>query len=314
VPVVVLIIAGLLLDRSLGEPSKFHPLVGFGRLANGIEKQLRGLIAVSPENGTALRLLGALGWLLLVTLPTALMAWLLSGLAFWLAMPLSVVVLYLCVGARSLEEHARAVAEPLYKSDLELARQRLGYIVSRETRQLDKRALIRGTVESVLENGSDALLAPLFWFALAGAPGVLLYRLANTLDAMWGYRNDRYRCFGWAAARMDDLLNWLPARLCAFSYALAGSLQPALRCWRSQGGLCDSPNGGPVMAAGAGALSVRLGGHARYHGRDVVKPELGEGREVDIVDIEGALRLLRRATWVWIAAVALIEYLLWLLR
>lgn len=310
-PVSLIVIAGLLLDRLLGEPAKFHPLVGFGRLANAVETLLRPPVTAAQVSPVEVRLLGMVGWLMLAALPTVLFGWVLSSLGPWLSALLSLLVLYLCIGARSLEEHARAVAAPLCRGDLATARQQLGRIVSRETANLDEAAVARGTVESVLENGSDALLAPLFWFAVAGAPGALLYRLANTLDAMWGYRNPRYRHFGWAAARLDDLLNWLPARLCAFSYALAGRWKAALRCWRQQARFCESPNAGPVMASGAGALGVRLGGPACYDGVEVMRPTLGEGRAATAADIEAAVRLVRRATAIWVCCIALIEVLWW---
>ena len=183
---------------------------------------------------------------------------------------------------------------------LDEARKRVGYLVSRQTSELDSTAVARAATESVLENGSDAVFAALFWFAVAGAPGALLYRLANTLDAMWGYRNARFNAFGCCAARIDDALNWLPARLTALSYALLGQTRQALRCWRTQAARWESPNAGPVMAAGAGSLQVALGGPAVYHGHLEVRPVLGEGRAPQASDIQRALTLVRHGVRLWL--------------
>jgi adenosylcobinamide-phosphate synthase len=156
----------------------------------------------------------------------------------------------------------------------------------------------------VLENGNDAVFGALCWFALAGAPGVIVYRLANTLDARWGYRNPRYRDFGWAAARLDDVLNYLPARLTALTYAHLGKPLRALECWWRQAGAWESPNAGPVMAAGAGALGVRLGGPACYAGQWRARPPLGNETAPQLADIEGGLRLIRQGVAIWLAVLA----------
>lgn len=296
----------LILDALCGEPRRWHPLVGFGLLVDRIESRLyRHSDSPRQQQGA-----GLLGWLVLALLPALALGWLtglLAALPGWLLAAVQVLVLSFTLGNRSLAEHARAVAAPLLAGDLAEGRRQLALIVSRDTASLDEAGATRAAVESVLENGSDAVLAPLFWFAVAGAPGALLYRLANTLDARWGYRNDRYLHFGRAAARLDDALNWIPARLCALSYGLVGNLASALYCWRHQAPLAASPNAGPVMAAGAGALRIRLGGPASYHGRDEWRPDLGSGRDPEPRDIHRALHLLWRAIILWLAVTAVAE-------
>ena len=216
----------------------------------------------------------------------------------------------MAVGGRSLAEHARAVGTPLAAGDLAGARQRLSWIVSRHTAELDEAGVAKATVESVLENGNDAIFGALFWFALLGGPGALMFRLANTLDAMWGYRNERYLRFGWAAARIDDVLNFIPARLTAISYALLGHTAAALRCWRTQAPNWDSPNAGPVMASGAGALHVSLGGPAVYHGHLETRPTLGTGAPARAADIDKAVALVHNSVWLWLMAIAAINVLI----
>ncbi|WP_297358279.1 adenosylcobinamide-phosphate synthase CbiB [Thauera sp.] len=300
--------AGLLADRVFGEVRRFHPLVGFGRWAGGVEQRCRRLFFGTNETGT--RLAGMLAWALAVLPWVALAAWLRDAHphAHWFV---DVGLLYLALGGRSLAEHAQAIAVPLAAGNLDEARTRVGWIVSRDTHELDAEGVAKAATESVLENGNDAVFGALFWFVVAGGAGALLFRLANTLDAMWGYRTPRYLQFGWAAARIDDLLNFLPARLTALSYALLGRTRPALACWRRQAPGWDSPNAGPVMAAGAGALGVRLGCAARYHGREELRPPLGEGRAPDHATLHGALALVRRGAWLWLAAVATLGVLRW---
>jgi adenosylcobinamide-phosphate synthase len=282
-------ITAVLLDRLLGEPRRWHPLVGFGWLAQRVEASLYG----------ASRLRGAIAVSLLVG-GFALAAFLAQrSLGSW-AWLLDLVLLYLAIGATSLDLHAAAVRRALDAGDLATARQSVGRMVSRDTANMDETAVVRATLESVLENGCDAVFGALFWFIVAGAPGAVAYRLANTLDAMWGYKTDRYLHFGWAAARLDDLMNWIPARLTALTYVLLGRSGTAWRCWRSQAVNWESPNAGPVMAAGAGALTVRLGGPAVYHGRLESRPPLGEGREPAAADITRAVALVLRGVWLWL--------------
>ena len=200
------------------------------------------------------------------------------------------------------------MAEALAGGDIAAARAKVGKIVSRDADGMDEGAVARATVESVLENGNDAVFAALFWFAIAGAPGVVLYRLSNTLDAMWGYRDARHLHFGWFAARLDDALNYVPARLTAIVYGVVGNFPRALACWRQQAPLWYSPNAGPVMAAGAGALGLKLGGDARYGGQWKRRPELGCGDAPRHADIGRALALVRRASYLWVALAVGIQW------
>src|SRR5690606_32151430 len=253
--IALLVWLGIGLDCVLGEPRRWHPLAGFGNLAAWIERYM--------NHKHASRLSGVLAWMLAV-LPLAAISWLviamLAQLHFLLALAAHLLMLYFALGLRSLRDHIMPIADALQAGDLPLARSLTARIVSRDTTQLSEADLAKAGVESLLENGNDAVFATLFWFVIAGGPGAVLFRLANTLDAMWGYRTTRFLHFGWAAARMDDVLNLAPARLTALSYALLGNTRLAWQCWRAQAPWWSSPNAGPVMAAGAGALAISLGG------------------------------------------------------
>jgi adenosylcobinamide-phosphate synthase len=298
------ILVALLLDQQLGEPRRFHPLVGFGVWAAGLERRFN-----RPVRAAGSLLLGLSAWLLAI-LPVMLpifAAYLLWADYRWL---MDALLGYLCIARRSLREHVLAVYRALTVASLADARALVGRIVSRETGALDALGVRKATIESALENGSDAIFAPLFWLAVGGAPAVVLYRLTNTLDAMWGYRNERYRYFGRVAARADDLLNWVPARLTALSFVLLGRSGTALRAWREQAPQCASPNAGPVMASGAGAMAVVVGGPAVYHGRVEERPVLGFGRAPEDADLLQSLALLDRTLALW-CGVIIASWLAW---
>lgn len=289
----LLAVAAVALDGLLGEPRRWHPLVGFGQLADRLETRLN---PVSRRAQTGQRAIGAAGVAMLLVPPVAIAFWLcrLPGIG----PAADVLLLCFAIGQRSLHEHARAVLGALRAGDADGARTAASYMVSRDSSALEP---VPATVESVLENGNDGVFGALFWFFVAGGAGALLFRLANTLDAMWGYKNDRFHYFGWAAARLDDVLDYVPARLTALTYALQGKTRLALDCWRTQAPHWDSPNAGPVMATGAGALGVRLGGPARYQGEWHRRPELGAGDAPRAADIERALRLVRHGVAWWLA-------------
>lgn len=287
-------VCAVLLDRWLGEPPRLHPLVGFGRIASAIEVRFNSAVHTPLRQ----RLYGIVAVALLL-LPVTLVCMLVVDFLV-MGTFIAIAVLYLTLGGQSLTEHARRVAAALRGNNLDTARLHVSHMVSRDTGAMEPHDVARATVESVLENGNDAVFGTLFWFIVAGAPGAVVYRLANTLDAMWGYRTPRYFYFGWAAARLDDVMNFVPARLTALTYAVLGQRASALRCWRAQGHLWGSPNAGPVMAAGAGALGIQLGGPAFYHGAWKERPALGAGLPATTDDIERAVQLVWRGTGLWL--------------
>ncbi|GGV79113.1 cobalamin biosynthesis protein CobD [Streptomyces griseoloalbus] len=283
--------AGLLGDLLLGDPRRGHPVAAFGRAAAAVERVLwrddRGRGAVHTAvcvGGTVV--LGSLAARCVRSSPAASVA--LTGVATWAV-----------VGGTSLAREARAIARALETGDVEAARARLPHLCGRDPQALDADGIARAVVESVAENTSDAVVGALLWGAVAGVPGLLGFRAVNTLDAMVGHKSPRYRRYGWASARLDDVAGWPGARLTAVLAALAGpDPRGAVRAWRADAAKHPSPNAGPVEASFAGALGVRLGGTLSYGGRVEHRPVLGGGgRAVAVSDIDRAVRLSRRVGW-----------------
>lgn len=291
IPIFLLGIAWIL-DCALGEPKRHHPLVIYGKWVNFIEKRLHKGKQSTRRQGVI-----ALALALTPIIPFVSLEFLLP-ISFYLL--LATLAIYVTMSYRGLHEHAMDVYDALRYSNLDLARTNLAKIVSRDTSDLSETEITSACIESVLENGSDAIFAPWFWWLLCGLPGVILYRMINTLDAMWGYKNEKYYFFGWAAARLDDIANIIPARTTALCYSLAGNWKQGLLSWRTQGTTWKSPNAGPVMAAGAGSLNIKLGGAASYHGTVQTRPELGSGNPPQTHDIVRSLKLVRNAMWLWL--------------
>ncbi|SDB80997.1 adenosylcobinamide-phosphate synthase [Raineyella antarctica] len=275
---------GFGLDRLLGDPRRGHPVALFGRAAAALER--RTYADTVPAGAVHVGLLvggTAAGAALVGSLarrhPVAEVAW-------------TAAVTWVVLGGRSLEREAAAVAAHLDRGDLEAAREQVSHLVGRDPWSLDGAGVTRATIESLAENTSDAVVAPLVWGALAGPVGMVAHRATNTLDAMIGYRNDRYERFGKVAARLDDVVNWAPARLGA---ALAAGTSPeAWGAIRRDAPAHPSPNGGKIEAAFAGALGIRLGGTNAYGGRIEHRGELGTGRAPAPADVGRAIRLARR--------------------
>ncbi|MEV8517572.1 cobalamin biosynthesis protein [Dactylosporangium sp. NPDC051484] len=282
------IVLGAVLDAVLGDPRRWHPVAGFGRFAGTLEKHLYAddrwagarfaAVAVGVPVAAA-----AVGARLTRHRPLARAA--LMAAATWSAL-----------GGSSLAREGRVMADRLTADDLPAAREQLPNLCGRDPAALDAPELARATVESLAENTSDAVVAPLFWAAVAGVPGIVGYRAINTLDAMVGHKSQRYARFGTASARLDDAANLAPSRLtAALTVAAAplvgGSPSRALRVWLRDGSHHPSPNSGQCESAAAGALGVRLGGRNVYGSRVEERPHLGDGSPPAPADVRRAATL-----------------------
>ena len=265
---------GMLADRVLGEPpAAVHPVAAFGTAMQAVEQRLHADRRIAGVAHAAIgATIGAVGGRLVGS----------TAVATWLA-----------VAGRSLGEAATAVGEALTADDLQQARVLLPSLVGRDPSRLDQAEIVRAVVESVAENTVDAVVAPALWAAVAGAPGALAHRAVNTMDAMVGYRNFRYRRYGWAAAKLDDGAAWVPARATVLLVAACRpqAARDVLTAVRRDAPAHPSPNSGVAEAAFAGALGLRLGGASRYGDRVEVRPTLGGGRPPEPVDIGRAVRL-----------------------
>ena len=283
--------AGLLGDHLLGDPRRGHPVAAFGRAAGAVEQLLwrdhRGWGALH----TAVCVGGTIT--LAATATSALRPSRTASAA------LTAAATWAVVGGTSLAREAGVIGRALEAGDIEAARARLPHLCGRDPQALDADGIARAVVESVAENTSDAVVGALVWGGIAGVPGLLGFRAVNTLDAMVGHKSAKYRRYGWASARLDDLAGWPGARLTAVLATVAGGdPRGAVRAWRTDARKHPSPNAGPVEASFAGALGVRLGGTLSYGGRVEHRPVLnGAGRAVAVPDIDRAVRLSRRVGW-----------------
>lgn len=289
------LLAGAVIDAAVGDPRRGHPVAVFGSRAAALEKRiyrdsrLVGVAYTTVCVGAATAA-GLLAERVTRSSPIARAA--VTAVATWAVL-----------GGTTLGREGMLMARSLEEGDLAAARARLPHLCGRDPSGLEAAELARGTVESIAENTSDAVVAPLVWGALFGVPGLLGYRAVNTLDAMVGHRSPRYARFGWASARLDDVANYVPARLTALlTTGLAGlaggSPRRAAAVWIRDGHRHPSPNSGRCEAAFAGALGVRLGGANDYGGRVEHRPELGDGRRPAVSDIPRSVRLARAVSYV----------------
>lgn len=280
-----IILAGVTLDIILGDPRWLpHPVVGLGRVIKSGEKLVRKV----GESPFVLKL-GGLILSILVVVGSYFFFWALIKGAYhihkYLGLTLSILIMSQALAVNSLYKHAAAVLKPLREGDLPAARQALSMIVGRDTDRLDEGEIVRGTVETVAENTVDGITAPLFYGFIGGPPLAMAYKAVNTLDSMIGYKNERYLHFGWAGARLDDVANYIPARLTGLLYLViapftSGGLTGVIgTIWRDAS-RHPSPNSGIPEAATAGALQVQLGGVNYYGGVRSDRALIGQAKVV----------------------------------
>lgn len=289
----------LALDYLIGDPRWLpHPVKLIGGLAIRLEAPMRARFASARIAGlvTALAVIG------IAALTTWACLALAEGAASWLGHIMAVLILYTAFAARDLDRHGRSVQAALRQGDLPLARRRVSLMVGRDTEPLDEHGVTRAAVESVGENTVDGVIAPLFFAFLGGPVAAMAYKAVSTLDSTFGYRNERYLFFGWASARLDDAVNYLPARINVLLSALAARMlkEDPYAAWRvawRDGSRHSSPNAGLAEAATAGALGIQLGGPVYRHGRLEEMPTLGDLRHpLSPNDIARACRLMMGAT------------------
>ena len=292
----------LCFDRLVGWPDPVyrrlsHPVVGIGYIISTLANRLN-----KPEWPAAVRFsTGLISLSVLICLGAAASLSVVSVLpSGWAGIVLTAVLVLPFLAAKSLTSHVRAVEKPLHAADLATARQALAMIVGRNSATLDTAGISRAAIESLAENTSDGVTAPLFWGVLFGLPGVVIYKAVNTADSMIGHRNETFAAFGWAAARLDDLVNLIPARLTGLIYALlAKHRRKAIQIMVTDAPRHRSPNAGWPEAAVSAALGIRLSGPRQYEGVATTDPWLNEtGRDPGAADISLALCLYNRLLWV----------------
>lgn len=285
------IIIGYLLDLLLGDPTWLpHPVRLIGKFISIMEEKMRkkNLSAEGMKKAGILLVLLTVGLTYLITWGILRLALFFSPLAHLI---ISAVIIYFALASRSLVKEAKKIYYALVEKDINLARKRLSYIVGRDTEKLKQSEIIRATVETVAENISDGIIAPMFYIFLGGPALGMAYKAVNTLDSMVGYKNEKYQDLGWAAAKFDDLVNWLPARITGYMIPLIGAIigRDGRRGYKTLQRDCrkhTSPNAGYPEAAVAGVLGVQLGGTNYYFGQAVEKPTIGDAvKPLEVQDI-----------------------------
>jgi adenosylcobinamide-phosphate synthase len=288
----VIILLALVLDRWLPERGGFRLWVWYSDWAESIEQRFNGGLR---SQGSFAVFLAIAPIIVAIFLATLILGQIAGALVFLFA----AAVLYLCVDLYRIGDVAQAVAAALENGDVAHAAARLKELTGKDTVETTEAGVAHATVEAVLKQANSLVIAPIFWFLVLGPLGAMLQRLAAVLDRLWGHRTARFAEFGWAAARLDDLLSWIPARITALSYAVMGSFEDALHCWRRQAGMWSDISSGPLLASGLGALHLDTceEGEKDAYGNMAINP----AALPDAGDVQRAVALVWRVMLFWLA-------------
>ncbi len=281
-----------IIDIIVGDPHWFpHPVAIIGKFISFLERKIRHSSSVAKRKG------GIILWLAIV-IPVFFFTWGIVEVCLFInplfGAIITVLLASLTLATRSLYNESKIVLNALNRGDIEEARKNLSMIVGRDTKDLNEEEILRAVIETVSENLSDSIIAPMFYLALGGLPLAMAYKAVNTLDSMVGYKNDRYGDIGWFSAKMDDMFNWIPARftgliIVAASFVLRYNWRDSWKIMRKDGQNHSSPNSGTPEAATAGALNIQLGGKIQYFGKIFHKPAIGDRiKEIDRDDVKKA--------------------------
>ncbi|MDY6011545.1 adenosylcobinamide-phosphate synthase CbiB [Clostridium sp.] len=305
------IIIGYLLDLIIGDPQNpYHPIRGIGKIAQIFENLFRKIFKKH------LKLAGAITWIVVVSivfLINFLLIKLLGKINPYIALIYECIAIYFCLSTKALKVEGLKVIKYVKEDNIEMARKQLSYIVGRDTDRLDKEAIMKAVIETVAENMSDGVIAPLFFVGLGGAPLMFLYKAVNTMDSMFGYKNDKYKEFGYFPAKLDDVFSYIPARLSAYliiisSFLLRLDYKNAFKIYNRDKNNHTSPNSAHPESAAAGALGVRLGGANYYFGKLVKKPEIGDQiNKITLKTVDDVNRILYLSSFLGVIVACVIS-------
>ena len=300
----IVILLAIFLHLWLGDSRKDHPLTSFAMLANWMEKRLN-----FPNIKTWQQRVCGVGVLFALLLVTGFVGVsLIHTPTFGIVFEIGII--YLTVGYASLVQHAQGTRLALNSNDIEDARLTASYLISQDTSHLDSEQIAGFTTEAILENGNDAVVATIFWYVIAGVPGALAYRLTHTLDNIWTQRSADQAHFSWAASKFLYLLNWVPERLCGFTYVVIGGGRKGVETWWQNAKQWSLPKGEIPITSGAYALNLQLGGDFIDNGVVRMRPYIGHGASPTSEDIERGLKLVYKTTWSWVALILMGDLLL----